>query len=334
MVSQRSVFFVMAGKSVEDVFARRPYVMTQAASLSKTGWETKYAIFQNRSSPRMLAEDVARFRSDIRENQKCVVHAQYGSGTAALAKLAHGKAPLVISFCGDDLLGTPNPGLSWRARERAARWLGFWAAWDADSIIVKSTNLLDVLPTNLRKRAVLLPNGVDTEFFSPMDPVECRKTLGWSLEDKIVFFNASLKRENPRKNPKLATAAVEIARRAIPKIRMEAVSDVPRDRIRLMLNAADCLLVTSLHEGSPNIVKEAMACNLPVVSVRCGDVEERLSNVEPSAVCPYDASRLAEELVAILRQGNRSNGRETLFASHLNMEATAHRLSEIYEHLV
>ena len=97
-----------------------------------------------------------------------------------------------------------------------------------------------------------------------------------------------------------------------------------------MLNAADCLLVTSLHEGSPNIVKEAMACNLPVVSVPCGDVVERLKATQPGMVCPYDASALACGMAVVLGEGHRSNGREQLVAQGLTLLRVAEQLIQLY----
>ena len=86
--------------------------------------------------------------------------------------------------------------------------------------------------------------------------------------------------------------------RIVPKrIRLELISGKTHSEINEMLNAANCLLLTSLHEGSPNIVKESMACNLPVVTVNCGDVAIRLSDVTPSFVSKdYNANELADLL--------------------------------------
>jgi len=50
------------------------------------------------------------------------------------------------------------------------------------------------------------------------------------------------------------------------------------------LLVADVLLNPSYHEGSPNVVKEAMACGLPVVAADCGDVRKRLAGCTPEAV--------------------------------------------------
>ena len=101
----------------------------------------------------------------------------------------------------------------------------------------------------------------------------------------------------------------------------------------LKINAADCLLVTSLHEGSPNIVKEAMACNLPVITVPCGDVEERLASVQPGCVASYDATQLTSSIRQVLEWGGRSNGRDELVRQGLTARTVAARLSRFYDRL-
>src|SRR5690606_31789373 len=103
-----------------------------------------------------------------------------------------------------------------------------------------------------------------------------------------------------------------------PAIQMEIIHKKSKEEVLNMLNGANALLVTSLHEGSPNIVKEAMACNLPIVSVNCGDVSERLNGVKNcSVVDKYDAELLANELNEILNRRERSNGREKLFEDRI-----------------
>jgi glycosyltransferase involved in cell wall biosynthesis len=94
------------------------------------------------------------------------------------------------------------------------------------------------------------------------------------------------------------------------------------------MSAADCLLLTSSVEGSPNVVKEALACDLPVVSTDVGDVAELLAGVAPSAVCPPDASLLARALLECVDPPRRSNGREVSAA--LDEEEIASRLLAVY----
>lgn len=164
----------------------------------------------------------------------------------------------------------------------------------------------------------------------PMDRNACRMKLGWNLEAKIVLFNLSQNEDQYRKNPVLARDAIAITSHRIPTVALKVMSGNTKEEVRWMLNAADCLLVTSLHEGSPNIVKEAMACNLPVVSVPCGDVVERLDGTYPGKICPYDAFELGEAIEEVLSGGCRSNGLEQLSLQGLSAATVAERLIRIY----
>src|SRR5206468_5392800 len=124
-------------------------------------------------------------------------------------------------------------------------------------------------------------------------------------------FNAGGEGHNKRLD--LAQAATGEAQRWEPSLRLEVLDGtVPPERIPAMMNAADCLLVTSDSEGSPSVVQEALATNLPVVSVDVGDVAERLKGVENACILPRDPQLLATALVELTRQPRRSNGRDRI----------------------
>jgi teichuronic acid biosynthesis glycosyltransferase TuaC len=311
-----------------------PFVESQAESLRKAGWEVFFGVVDDRTSLRRVLRNVRKLKVELAQVRPKLVHAQYGSVTAAVANKIKGPLPLVVSFCGDDLLGTPIPGLVWRFRELLARAIGLFSARSAAAIIVKSNNLFQALPASLKGRATLLPNGVDTGFFRPLDRDECRAKLGWSPRSRIVLFNAGQNGNQECKNVRLARAAVDLLTQAVPGVSLHLLSNAHREEVRLIMNAADCLLVTSLHEGSPNIVKEAMSCNLPVVSVPCGDVPDRLRMTYPGGIRPYIAGALAEAIQEVFKSGCRSNGREQLIAQGLAAESVADRLCQIYCHVL
>ncbi len=309
------------------------FVKSQAESLRNAGWEVFFGFVDDRTSVPAILRNVRRLRAELAQTRPGLVHAQYGSVIGAVASLIKGPLPLVVSFCGDDLLGTPNPGLIWSIREKCARVIGLNAARRAAAIIVKSKNLMQALPASLRDKARVLPNGVDTSWFKSMDRDESRARLGWATKAKVVLFNASHNDNQSSKNPTLARAVIDILGRTVGDVSLEILSDSTREEVRLKMNAADCLLVTSLHEGSPNIVKEAMACNLPVISVPCGDVAERLKKTCPGNIRPYDAAALAEAVQDVLRAGLRSNGREQILAQGLTLPQVANRLIDLYHHV-
>ena len=331
--TKASVFMVTNANIKNGVPDINSFVRSQADSILSVGWEVFMGVVDDRTSVPGILRNIRRLRQQVAQMKPGLVHVQYGSVTAAVGNFIKGTLPLVVSFCGDDLLGTPTPGLAWRIRERVGRFIGLLGARRADAIIVKSNNLFQSLPSPLRDKAIILPNGVDTNFFRPMERSEARAKLGWSQRSQIVLFNPSRKEDQDRKNPTLARRTVELLAQSVPDVSLQMLFNASPEEVRIMMNAADCLLVTSLHEGSPNIVKEAMSCNLPVVSVPCGDVAERLKMTQPGGIRPYTAGSLAKAIIDVFDSGCRSNGREQLLAQGLTTAEIAERLIQIYRHV-
>jgi glycosyltransferase involved in cell wall biosynthesis len=130
------------------------------------------------------------------------------------------------------------------------------------------------------------------------------------------------------KRPKLARAAVEAFRNSGVAVNMHELRGVPHDQVPIWLNACDVLLLTSLHEGSPNIVKEALACDIPVVSVDVGDVRERIQQIEGCFLAAPEVTDLAEKLQFIYSGPRRVAG-HTMMRS-LSLREVALRLKEFY----
>jgi glycosyltransferase involved in cell wall biosynthesis len=256
-----------------------------------------------------------------------LVHAH--SGEAAAVGACYRRAPLLVSYLGDDLLGSPRLDASvspvWKLRRAIVRRL----AGLANRTITKSREMETVLPPRVRARNTVLPNGVDTDLFRPMDRTLARSELGWEVDHPIALFAANP--AVPRKRYFLAEAAVERARSELPGLQLKVARGVTPDQMPLLMNAADCLLLTSSVEGSPNVVKEALMCNLPVVATPSGDVAELLDGVEPSYLCAPSEAALADALVECLREPKRSNGREV--SARLDATVVADSLLRIYKEL-
>ncbi|MEA1931118.1 MAG: glycosyltransferase [Euryarchaeota archaeon] len=240
-----------------------------------------------------------------------VVHANYGlSAPPAVLQWFH---PTVVSLWGSDLLGTYGA-------------VGRWAARFADEVIVMSEEMAAELDCDCH----VIAHGIDLDRFRPEPQAACQAELGWDPESVQVLFPYPPDRDvknYPRAERIVEAAAAELDR----GIELQTVSGVPHEEMPTYMNAADVLLLTSHREGSPNSVKEAMACNLPVVSVDVGDVEERLAGVEPSAV-HTDDSALTDSLVEIIRRGERSNGRERI--SEISQTRQIDRLVDVYQRAV
>jgi glycosyltransferase involved in cell wall biosynthesis len=268
-----------------------------------------------------------RLRSRVAGFQPHLVHAMYGGVLADIVTRTVDDRPAVVSFCGSDLLGERLSssmrkliaGYGVLASRRAAR--------RAQGIVVKSKNLQNALPDNVDKSKVrVIPNGIDLERFKPLDRDKCRERLGWRAKCFHILFPTNS--GDPCKRFELARAAVEALRRSGIQTEIHELRGVPHPQVPVWLNASDAVLLTSLHEGSPNIVKETLACNIPVVSVDVGDVHERLQGIEGCYIAlsePYD---LAVKLRLVQSSLRRVTGRVQM--QKLSLREVALQLKAFY----
>jgi len=136
---------------------------------------------------------------------------------------------------------------------------------------------------------------------SPPPTADARLDLGVGEDAHHVLFPYPPER-GVKNYGRAARIVGSCLKRFDDPVRLQTVTGVPHKRMPTYMNAADALLLTSNREGSPDAVKEALACNLPVVSTDVGDVRERLEHVEPSAVRTTEDG-LADALEDVLRRG-------------------------------
>jgi teichuronic acid biosynthesis glycosyltransferase TuaC len=321
------VLFVIPGdgQGSSMIFARR-----QSETVAREGVEISLFYLGSRTSPARLLTEWRRFRAELKRLRPTVVHAHFGTVTALFAAFASRSLPLVITYRGSDLNPAPAD-YPWQARLRAAFGCVFsqLAALRAQKIVCVSQELRNRL---WWKRGVvtILPTGVDPEVFRPASRAFARLRLGWSDEERVVLFNAGHDAQIKRLD--LAREAVERARQNLPALRLEVLDgSVTPALVPEMMNASDCLLLTSISEGSPTVVQEALACDLPVVSVQVGDIVERLRGVRDSTVAHPNASVLGHALLRMVEPPRRSNG--SLKVKEFSSPAIARRLKKIYMEL-
>jgi glycosyltransferase involved in cell wall biosynthesis len=297
------------------------FVKSQADSLAATGIEnTLYEI----EGWRGTGEYAKAWRTIPKVARDCgaeLVHAHYGYSGAAAARVA---LPLVVSFCGDDLLGRPDANGQLTLKSRALVPVSKWAARRAEGVIVKSEAMARVLGGVADVEVI--PNGVDLARFSPAPQAAARAQLGWPRAGAVMLFAGDP--EEPRKNFALAREVESRLRAQGRDVRLEAVHGRPQADVVAAMNAADVLLLPSFHEGSPNVVKEAMACDLPVVAAPVGDCEERLRGCAPSAVVERTVEAFTGATADVLDANARSNGRERV--AGLSLAAVAARVRAVY----
>jgi teichuronic acid biosynthesis glycosyltransferase TuaC len=308
------------------------FVAAQVESLHKLGVRVDVLHFPRIEAGRRVYQGLGRkVKQAVAEHRPDLVHVTYGGLTAYVVTREVRDRPVLVTYHGSDLIGSANSAplleaLTLRAGILASRR----AARRAAGIIVVSRNLYDALPPSLDYRRVwIVPNGVDMTRFRPLDRHECQRRLGWDPTRRHVLFPASPAR--PEKRFALAEATVAVLGGRGSDVELHALEGIPNEEVPTWLNAADAILLTSTHEGSPVVVKEALACNVPVVSVDVGDIRERIAGIEccfTASASPHD---LADKLQQALEHEERISAREWI--ADLSLEAVAERIHEIYAFL-
>ena len=299
------------------------FIKRQAEFLAAAGVEVTVFPFKGRKNPFNYLRNWVRFRAQLRRGRYDLVHAQFGqSGLLALPK----RLPLVVTFRGSDLLGTVSEK-SGRHQAIGAlhQFLSRLVASQADAVVVVAEHMKRQLPPSINSHVI--PSGLDLQLFQPTDKRIARARLGLPEDERLVLFVG--RPSHGRKRFHLAEQALKILNKSLPA-RLVVGWHVPHADIPLYMSACDVLVFTSMQEGSPNVVKEALACNLPIVSVPVGDVESRLKGVEGCELCANDdPETIAAALKRVLTRGGRINGRESVLT--LDEKLTTEQVINIYQ---
>lgn len=308
------------------------FIEQQVLGLRRTGLDVDVMLV-NRGERGMRSYFTmgAELRSRIEQFQPDVVHAMYGGVLSERVTRIVRDRPTVVSFCGSDLLGELLSGSMRRIISEYGILASHIAARRAVGIVVKSRNLEEALPATVdRSKVRIIPNGIDLERFRPLNQVDCRNKLRWDPSKFHVLFPTNA--GDPRKRIYLAQAAIDKANRSGLNAEMHQLRGVPHEEVPIWLNASDVVLLTSLHEGSPNVIKEALACDLPVVSLDVGDVRERVSGIEGCYIAMPDPDDLGIKLGLVGAGGGRIAGRERM--QPLSLEQTALHLGSFYREVL
>jgi teichuronic acid biosynthesis glycosyltransferase TuaC len=253
-----------------------------------------------------------------------IVHGHYGLW--CLVARLQWTTPVVASFLGSDLLGdVTTDGYSKFGESVIA--IGRWLCRRVDAVIVKSEEMKKRVQEG---NIFVVPNGVDFELFRPIPRAEVRAALGWEQDQYYVLFAANPR--DPRKNFPLAQAIIECLNNRGTSVQLVVANGLPQTQVVQYINASNALILPSIHEGSPNIVKETMACNVPVVSVDVGDVTEVIGHTKGCKVCQRDVEELASALQEALQDEGPTTGRYDI--AHLECSVVANRLIAVYEQVI
>jgi teichuronic acid biosynthesis glycosyltransferase TuaC len=298
------------------------FVRTQVLALQNAGLDVEVLVLDGRNRKLIYPKGIAQLRRRLASDPPALVHAHY-SYVGAVASMQR-QVPVVLTFHGDDILGTPRADGRIRPASRAIALGGRLLGERLDAVIVQT----EEMAVRFRRPDVhVIPHEVDLGTFRPIDRQRARAELGLDAHGHYVLFAASP--AIPVKNFPLTARAVEVARRSVPGLELLVVHSEPQSRLALYMNACEVLAFSSWQEGSPNIVKQAMACNMPIVATDVGDVRTMISGTDGCHVVPREVTAFAAALVAETLRVRRTNGRAAV--AHLRPELVSERLLNVYD---
>ena len=291
-----------------------PFVKEQVVALRNSGMECEVLLVKGKGVLGYLKQ-LKPLKERINVFNPDVVHAHFG--LCGLLVNLQRQIPVVTTYHGSDINDKKALPFS-----KMAMRLSVW------NIFVSHKTLEIAKP---KPNHSLLPCGIDLSDLQLTEKSEARKKMKLDEDKQYVLFAGAF--DNAVKNAPLAKEAVALLHDE--KLELLELKGYSREEVTLLMCAADAFLMTSFTEGSPQVVKEALACGCPVVSVDVGDVKERLESV---AGCHVATTREPMELDELLRKAlafdGKTNGREKLLADGLDNRQVADRLVGIYKNVV
>ena len=304
-----------------------PFIVEQAEALQRIGCEVVWFGVQGKGIAGYIQE-IPRLIKRISEFRPDVIHAHYGL-SCLLANLATRRVPVVSTYHGSDI-----NQLRVRLFSKLAMWLSAW------NIFVSKRNMA-LAGAVEGKKCSLIPCGINIPL--PWNDLQKQKveqlTLNQWVETimpkgkKYVLFAGAF--DNAIKDPERAKQTMnELTNEGINAELIE-LKGYTRDQVNALMYNCDAFLMTSKTEGSPQVIKEALACGCPIVSVDVGDVKERLEGVEGCYVVesrkPMD---IAEALRKALAFEDRTEGRKRIVEIGYTNELVAKKIIKIYEDII
>ena len=291
-----------------------PFIVEQVEALKKQGCTIEFFGLQGKGLLGYL-RNLPLLKKKIKAFCPNVIHAHYGL-SGLFANLQR-HVPVVATYHGSDINDKKVLPFS-----KMAMRLSAW------NVFVSRKTLEIAKP---KKKYILLPCGIDLSDLQLTDRTESRRKMGLQDDRKYILFAGAF--DIQVKNAPLAKDTVACLQEN--QTELLELKGYTREEVTLLMCAADAFLMTSLTEGSPQVIKEAMACGCPIVSVDVGDVKERVEGLEG---CFVSDSRNPNDLANLLGKafafGRKTDGRKKIVADSLDNRLVAKQLFEIYERVL
>ncbi len=288
-----------------------PFITEQVDAIEKQGVECNYFGVDGKGIAGYLRQ-LPKLKKVIRDFRPDLIHAHYG--LCGLLANYQRKVPVITTYHGSDI----NAPKVFRFSKKAIRRSRF-------NIFVSRKNVETARP---QKEFALIPCGINLEDYPLLDKAESRHQIGLKPSGKYVLFAGAF--DNPVKNSTLAKAAME----HVPDAELLELKGYSRPQVAALMQAVDAFLMTSFTEGSPQVIKEALACGCPIVSVDVGDVRERIEGIDGCYIAARDPEDIARSIRDALNYDGRTNGRQAIEKNGLSNDVIAARIISVYKSLL
>ena len=302
-----------------------PFVQEQVESIKNFGVEFEYYNVVGRGFSGYL-KNVRPLRRKIESYRPDIIHSHYGL-SGLLSLIAKSRVPVIVTFHGNDI-NTLHPlnNLKPNWNKILSRLVHFG---DNHSIFVTGDIANQIKAKSVKSD--IIPCQVNLDTFYPLDKAVARKQLNLSNSKRYVLFSSSFR--TPIKNYPLAKKACL----NFDNLELIELSGFTRQEVNLLLNACDLALVTSYNEGSCQFLKEAMACNRPIVSTRVGDSEWIFGKTEGCFLTtqdPVDIINNIKKALDFCERTGKTTGRDRIIELKLDAESTSRKIFNIYNKII
>lgn len=288
----------------------RPYITEQVEAIREKGVEVEYFYISGKGILSYLTS-YKTFIGSVRKFNPEIIHAHYGL-SGLFANLQR-KIPVITTYHGSDI------------NFRRIRPFSKLASRFSKYNIYVSIKLAAL--AHSKKNYQVIPCGIDLDKFYPVDKKLARERMRLNHDATIGLFSGPY--TNKIKN---ATLALEAIKRSPKKINLIELKGYSREEVNLLFSASDFALMTSLMEGSPQFIKEAMACNCPIVSTRVGTVAEIINDTEGCYITSFDADEVCENISKAIYFGQRTSGREKM--ALYDNRIIANKIVDLYKSII
>jgi len=305
------------------------FVKEQVDALQREGVKVDVLFINAWRNKLSYISGIIQFTRKCHRDKYDLIHAQH-TFCAAMALLQR-KMPVILTFHEGEVSAT----LKMKLRGIIRRPYKFLVcSFNLKKLIIKLVDEVIFVARHQKNlfgttKGVVIPCGIDFNLFRPIQAKLAKSKLSLSNDRKIVLFPSSPKTIGKRFD--MAKEAIRIVKNRGVDVELIPLNNIPHKEVPLYMNASDVMLFTSDYEASPMVIKEAMACNIPIVSTDVGDTKWVIGDTEGYFISQKDPEDIARKIEMALDYGRRTKGRERIIELGLELQQIARKIINVYK---